>query len=174
MCRQYIKFCNNFSKNSKVLKKNADIHVTKGKNGFTKPGKLKGKPTMGLNVSTSMGFENRDFLKSAAEQIIQKSGAESEKANQIAEKAVFDTRSNALKTQFTVLNSSAQITLNNSLKETLKYLRAHANETKHKKYVLGELWNVFSANNEASEKNPYRGELYDFEIDKNVKNIFAA
>ena len=32
----------------------------------------------------------------------------------------------------------------------------------------------FLFNNEASEKNPYKGELYDFEIDKNAKNIFAA
>ena len=63
---------------------------------------------------------------------------------------------------------------NNSLKETLKYLKNQANKKSAKAPVLGELWNIFSSNNGASEKNPYKGELYDFEIDKNAKNIFAA
>ena len=70
--------------------------------------------------------------------------------------------------------ASTQISINNSLKETLKYLKNHANKKSVKAPVLGELWNIFSSNNEASEKNPYKGELYDFEIDKNAKNIFAA
>ena len=53
-------------------------------------------------------------------------------------------------------------------------MKNHANKKSVKAPVLGELWNIFSSNNEASEKNPYKGELYDFEIDKNAKNIFAA
>ena len=40
--------------------------------------------------------------------------------------------------------------------------------------VFGELWNIVSTNNEASEKNPYQNELYEYQIDKNAVNIFAA
>ena len=129
---------------------------------------------MGINVSTSMGFENREFLKSAAKNILQKGGAESEKASQIAQRAIFGERSYSQNSQYSILSASTQITLNNSLKETLKYLNSHANKKVAKKPVLGELWEIFSATNESSEQNPYKGELIDFEINLNQKNIFAA
>ena len=110
---------------------------------------------MGFNVSASMGYqlENSEFLRSAAKNILNRS-ASPEATQRIIEKTLF--------------NSDVQ------LKETLKYLKNHANKKSVKAPVLGELWNIFSSNNEASEKNPYKGELYDFEIDKNAKNIFAA
>lgn len=124
---------------------------------------------MGINVSTTMGFENRNFLRNAAKEILQKSGADSEKASDIAQKAIFASSDFASSTELNVIKASAQITQNKSLKETLKYLQAHAND-KRKKYVLGELWQQFDEN----EEDNYQGELIDFEIDTNLKNIFAA
>ena len=135
---------------------------------------------MGLNVSASMAYnlDNGEILRNAAKNILNKGGASEEATKNIIEKTLFNN-DNTLKEIYTspqiaVLKASAQITLNESLKETLKYLREHANKKVVKEPVLGELWNIFTANNEASEKNPYHGELYDFEIDKNAKNIFAA
>lgn len=127
-----------------------------------------GITTMGINVSTSMGFENRQFLQNAAKEILQKNGAESDKALEIVQKAVFAGSDFVSSTELNTLKVSTQITLNNSLKETLKYLKAHAND-KRKKYVLGELWEQIDENTDN-----YNGELVDFEVDTNLKNIFAA
>ena len=128
---------------------------------------------MGFNVSASMGYqlENSEFLRSAAKNILNRS-ASPEATQRIIEKTLFN--SDVQLRQLSVIKASTQISINNSLKETLKYLKNHANKKSVKAPVLGELWNIFSSNNEASEKNPYKGELYDFEIDKNAKNIFAA
>ena len=134
---------------------------------------------MGFNVSASMGYqlENSEFLRSAAKNILNRS-ASPETTQRIIEKTLFnsDVQLRELYTnpQLSVIKASTQISINNSLKETLKYLKNHANKKSAKAPVLGELWNIFSSNNEAYEKNPYKGELYDFEIDKNAKNIFAA
>ena len=70
-----------------------------------------------------------------------------------------------------ILKSSTQGTLSNTLKETQKYLKKHSvpNENK-KKYVLGEILGLESLNEELN----YTGELANFEIDKNTKNIFIA
>ena len=125
---------------------------------------------MSINVSTSMGFENREFLKNAAKEILQKNGADKEKANEIIQKAVFYPEYET-SAGLSALRASTQITLNNSLKETLKYLNAHAND-KRKKYVLGELWDILGnlKENEDDKSNV----LLDFEIDANAKNIFTA
>lgn len=134
---------------------------------------------MGFNVSASTGYqlENSEFLRSAAKNILNRS-ASPETTQKIIEKTLFnsDVQLRELYTnpQLSVIKASTQISINNSLKETLKYLKNHANKKSVKAPVLGELWNIFSSNNEASEKNPYKGDLYDFEIDKNAKNIFAA
>ena len=126
---------------------------------------------MGFNVSASMGYqlENSEFLRSAAKNILNRS-ASPETTQRIIEKTLFnsDVQLRELYTnpQLSVIKASTQISINNSLKETLKYLKNHANKKSAKAPVLGELWNIFSSNNEASEKNPYKGELYDFEIDK--------
>lgn len=125
---------------------------------------------MGINVSTTMGFENKNLLRHTAKEILQKNGVSSENADKIAQKAVFASSDFASSTELNALKASTQITLNKSLKETLKYLQAHAND-KRKKYVLGELWNQFEK--EKTEEN-YTGELIDFEVDSNLKNIFAA
>ncbi len=135
---------------------------------------------MGLNVSMDYSYqlENRENLRNAARNILNNSGATSETAQKIIEKTIFegDRQLKEVYTnpQLSVIKASTQISLNNSLKETLKYLRTHAGKQQVKEPVLGELWNIFSANNEASEHNPYKGELCDFQIDKNAKNIFAA
>lgn len=135
---------------------------------------------MGLNVSASMAYnlDNGEILRNAAKNILNKGGASEEATRNIIEKTLFNNdavlREVYTNPQMSVLKASTQITLNESLKETLKYLKEHVNRKVAKEPVLGELWNIFTANNEASEKNPYHGELYDFEIDKNAKNIFAA
>lgn len=135
---------------------------------------------MGLNVSASLTYnlDNSEILRSTAKNILNKSGASTEATQKIIEKTLFNNdialRESYTNPQLSVLKASTQITLNESLKETLKYLKEHANKKVAKKPVLGELWSIFTTNNEASEKNQYHGELYEFEIDKNAKNIFAA
>ena len=121
---------------------------------------------MGISVLTSMGFENRDFLKNTAKQILQKSGADEKAADSIVKNQI--TVEYGKTAEAKIYGMSAQITLNNSLKETLRYLQAHAND-RRKKYVLGELWEKFS-----EQEDTYHGELVDFEVDYNLKNIFAA
>ena len=117
---------------------------------------------MGINVSTSMGFENRDFLNNTAKRILRKSGMSLEKAESILKNSYYN------RPEYDVYRTSAQVTLNNSLKETLKYLQSHAND-KRKRYILGELWDKLGEQQEA-----YQGELVDFEVDYTLKNIFAA
>ena len=126
---------------------------------------------MGINVSTSMGFENKQFLRNTAKEILQKNGVEAEKASQIAQKAISANNEFISNTELNILKASTQVTLNSSLKETLKYLNAHAND-KRKKYVLGELWEQLSGS--IIEGQEYKGELLDFVIDDNTQNIFAA
>lgn len=131
---------------------------------------------MGFSVSASTSYQldNAEILRNTAKNILNNGGASAESAQKIIEKTIFENDKQYTNPQLSVIKASTQITINNSLKETLKYLKDHANRRVKKEYVLGDLWNIFSANNDASEKNPYKGELYDFEIDKNAKNIFAA
>ena len=129
---------------------------------------------MGLNVSMDYNFrlENRENLRNAAKNILDNGGAPSEATQRIIDKTLFEKQE--INPQLSIIKASTQISVNNTLKETLKYLKSHANQKVHKTPMLGDLWNVFSANNEASEQNPYKGELIDFKIDNNAKNIFAA
>lgn len=129
---------------------------------------------MGLNVSTTAAFENKEFLRNAVMDILTQQSASQDTTAKIIDKTIFDIKDSYVNPQMSVIKASTQISLNASLSETLKYLRTHSKKKTEKKYVFGELWNIVSTNNEASEENPYKGELYDFEIDKNVKNIFAA
>lgn len=128
---------------------------------------------MGLNVSTT-AFENKEFLRNAAKDILSQKNASPEAAAKIINQTIFNVKDSYVNPQMAVIKASTQISLNATLSETLRYLKSHSNKKTAKKYVLGELWNIISTNNEASEENPYKGELYDFEIDKNAKNIFAA
>ncbi len=133
---------------------------------------------MGLNVSTTMGFENQNVLRNAAKDILNNSGASQESSAKIIDQAIFETRKSYTdiypNSQLAIIKASTQISVNGTLKETLKYLREHANQRTVKTPILGELWENFSINNQDSEKNPYEGELVDFKIDEKTKNIFAA
>lgn len=83
---------------------------------------------MGFNVSASMGYqlENSEFLRSAAKNILNRS-ASPEATQRIIEKTLFnsDVQLRELYTnpQLSVIKASTQISINNSLKETLKYLK---------------------------------------------------
>ena len=123
---------------------------------------------MGINVSTTMGFENRYFLQNSVKNILLKNGANEDISNEIIKQVEY-TRPETSSDNLFVLKSSTQITMSNSLKETLKYLQAHANDKRTKEYILGELWETIS-----DSKNTYNGELEDFIIDFNEPNIFAA
>lgn len=128
---------------------------------------------MGINITHTMNnfqFENRENLKQTAKKILNKQNATSETMQKIIDKTVFSMPEPYQNPQLAIIKASSQITLNNSLKETLKYLKSHANKKQTKEPVLGELWNIMNK----KEDNEYNGELLDFEIDSSAKNIFAA
>ncbi len=159
--QKFTKFCNKDIKKAKVFRKSADIYITKGTNYRYRK--------MGINITHTMNsfqFENRENLRNAAKQILNKQGASTEAMHKIVEQTVFPVQNS----QQLILNMSSQVTLNNSLKETLKYLKSQANKKTVKEPVLGELWDIM---NKKTIDN-YTGELQDFEIDENAKNIFEA
>ena len=129
---------------------------------------------MGLNIThtNSFQFESRENLKNTAKNLLAKQGASQEASQKILEKTIF----NQIKPEanyaphLAIIKASSQISVNNSLKETLKYLKSHAGKkTSAKEPVLGELWELFN-----KEETNYQGELVDFEIDNSIANIFAA
>ena len=126
---------------------------------------------MGLNITHTMNsfqFENRENLRNAAKNILSRQGATTEVSNKLLEQAIFTTNVNNNSQQL-ILSTSAQITLNNTLKETLNYLKKQASKKVEKEPVLGELWNIMN-----KENSLYDGELADFVVDTNIENIFAA
>lgn len=129
---------------------------------------------MGLNITQTMNtshFENRENLRNAARDILNRQNASAESAQRVMDKALFNKAtelSNIYSPQLAIIKASAQISANGTLKETLKYLKEHATKKAVKEPVLGELWNLL--NNEVE----YEGELVDFVIDENAKNIFIA
>lgn len=125
---------------------------------------------MGINITHTMNsfqFENRENLRNATKNILNKQGASQETMQKIVEQTIF--KSDFHNPQLSVIKASTQITLNDSLKETLKYLKSHANKKVNKTPVLGELWSIIE-----KENNNYEGELADIVIDTSCKNIFAA
>lgn len=126
---------------------------------------------MTINITHTMNssqFENRENLRNTARNILNRQGATSESTKKILEETIFsDNKYN--NPQLSILKASSQITLNNSLKETLKYLKTQAHKKNVKQAVLGELWEKVN-----KEEKPYNGELVDFIIDPSVKNIFVA
>lgn len=126
---------------------------------------------MGLNITHTMSsfqFENRENLRNTAKNILNKQGASAETMQKIINQTVFPANSYN-NPQASILSTSTQITLNNSLKETLKYIKSQANKKPKKEPVLGELWNIVN-----KEEVTYSGELANFEIDSSIENIFAA
>ncbi len=126
---------------------------------------------MSINITHTMNsfqFENRENLRNAAKNILNRQGANAEASKKILEQAIFDnnTYNNP---QLSILKASSQITLNNSLKETLKYLKTQAHKKNVKQAILGELWKKVN-----KDECSYNGELVDFVIDSSAKNIFIA
>lgn len=125
---------------------------------------------MGLNITQTMNsfqFESRENLANTARDIFNKQGASKETAQKILDTSVF-TDTVYRNPQLAIIKASSQISINDSLKETLKYLKSHANKRVAKTPVLGELWGRLENEQE------YKGELIEFEIDSSIENIFAA
>lgn len=128
---------------------------------------------MGINITHTMGsfqFENKENLRNAAKNILNKQGSDSQTTQKIIEQTIFDGQT-YVNPQLSILKASTQISVNNTLKETLKYLQKQAAKKAPKEPVLGEIWNLF---NDTENETPYTGELLDFQIDSSIKNIFAA
>ena len=132
---------------------------------------------MGINITHTMDlfqFENKENLRNTARNILNKQGASEETAQKMVEKTIFDSDKQIKEVysnpQLAVIKASSQISMNNTLKETLKYLKSHANQKITKEPVLGELWEKLNSTKEDS----YKVELLDFQIDDSAVNIFAA
>ena len=83
---------------------------------------------MGMNITHTMNsfqFESRENLRNAAKNILNRQGASTESMQKIIDQTIFQNNSYQNSQQL-VLSTSAQITLNNSLKETLKYLKSQS------------------------------------------------
>ena len=167
MCvkKRNIKKCNIFYKNPKVFEKNADIYITKWdyNQRYRK---------MGFNITqttNNYGFENRENQRNTATMILNRSGASEGVSNQNLNKTIFDydgrVYSNA---QLSILKAASQISLNGTLKETLRYLKSQPIKKAAKTPVLGELWNLFTR-----EQEEYKY-IDEWEIDYSAENIFAA
>lgn len=131
---------------------------------------------MSMNITHTMNtfnFESRENLRNAAKDILNRQGASNESLQKIVDQTIFESKQNAvmnsLNPQLAIIKASSQITMNNSMKETLKYLRSQAIKKAKKEAILGELWDMIAEND-----NDYTGELVDFVIDSKTKNIFAA
>lgn len=129
---------------------------------------------MGLNITQAMNsshFENRESLRNTAKDILNRQNASQEATQKIMDKTIFNNAtqlSNIYSPQLAIIKASSQISANGKLKDTLKYLKDKATQKTTKEHVLGELWNLLD--NEVT----YEGELVDFVIDENIKNIFIA
>lgn len=131
---------------------------------------------MSINITQTMNtfnFERNENLRNTARDILNRQGASSESMQKIIDETIFSAKEknvmNSLNPQLAIIKASSQITMNNSMKETLKYLKSQAMKKSKKTPILGELWETVTSKEEA-----YSGELIDFEIDLEHKNIFAA
>lgn len=131
---------------------------------------------MSINITHTLNtfnFEGRDSLRNSARDILGRQGASNESMQKIIDETIFDAKQktvmSSLNPQLAIIKASSQITMNNSMKETLKYLRSQAIKKTKKTPVLGELWESI-----VTKEDSYTGELIDFEIDMEHKNIFAA
>ena len=129
---------------------------------------------MGLNIThtSNFQFESRENLRNAAKNLLARQGSSEEASQSLINKAIFQVKPDVKPIQnWEVIIASAQVSNNIKLKETLNYLKSVSNSKKVvKKPVLGEIWNLFSKEEEVN----YNGELADFEIDNSLVNIFAA
>lgn len=132
---------------------------------------------MGLEINNSLKLAGRENLRNTPANILNNGGSGSNARNYAAEQRIFET-GNVFKeanSQLAIIKASEQICVNNFLKETLKYLKihaAHAVKKPQKEAVFGELWDGLYGIEQNLED--YQGELYDFQIDEDIKNIFEA
>lgn len=127
---------------------------------------------MGLNITHTMGsfqFENQEQLRQNAKNIFDRQGVSTEVAERIINQTIFTAQNSGLNAQLAMIQASTQINLNNKLKDTLKYLRSNTNKKAGKTPVFGEIWDVFTQD----DNTEYNGELSDFVVDLD-KNIFIA
>lgn len=128
---------------------------------------------MAINITHTMNsfqFESRENLRNAAKDILNKQGSNQETTQRILQEAIFSSTTSSNNAQLAIIKASSQISMNNSLKETLKYLKAYGNKRAQKQHILGDLWNTVEKNS----VKEYSGELLDFVIDESKTNIFAA
>ena len=120
---------------------------------------------MQLNIThtNSFQFEDRDYLKNHARNLLQNKNDTLDNVEKIIDKTIFNDLGSK---QATFINASAPISYSENLKETLKYLKNHARKAE-KKHVLGEIWESF----DYSEQEPT--ELFSLVFD-DKENIFAA
>lgn len=128
---------------------------------------------MGLNVTQTMSgyhFENKENQRNVIKEIFGNQGASEETTQKIIDKTIFNSNDGMIysNAQLSILKAASQISVNGSLKETLKYLKRNSLQKKEKTPVLGELWNLFT-----KEQSEYE-EIIDWEIDYSAENIFAA
>lgn len=132
---------------------------------------------MELNVTQTMNsfqFESKENLQNAAKNILKKQGASEKTVQNIMDKTIFNLDGHVYsKSQLAIIKASEQMSINDTLKETLKYLKNHAGLKTQKAPVFGEIWDLFNKEL-VNENKKYEGELADFEIDNSAKNIFAA
>ena len=124
---------------------------------------------MNFNITSTMNnsqFENKENLRQAAKNILNRKGASTESTNKILEQTIFSDYNR--RAEIDILKLSSQITMNESLKETLKHLKTKNKEKTNKKAIFGELWNTINS------EEDYSGELVDFVVDSSLKNIFVA
>lgn len=126
---------------------------------------------MGINIShMSNGhqFENRERQKAVLKEIFGEDEKSEETVQNIADRIIPNYTENGAKCTLSIIKAASQISVNDSLKETLKYLKSCPITKSHKTHVLGELWDMFTS--EQYEAN----DVINFEIDFSATNIFAA
>ena len=126
---------------------------------------------MSIGISNANNFhqyENREYIKDVAGKILNTNGYNSN-LNSIIDKSYTNTDfSNYTNAQLAIIKASTQISLNNPLKETLKYLNTKSKKN-DKQPILGELWNILSLSNEDDSDF-----INQIEIDFTRNNIFTA
>lgn len=126
---------------------------------------------MSIGISNANNFhqyENREYIKDVAGKILNTNGYNSN-LNSIIDKTYTNTDfSNYTNAQLAIIKASTQISLNNPLKETLKYLNTKSKKN-NKQPILGELWNILSLSNEDDSDF-----INQIEIDFTRNNIFTA
>ena len=162
---EYVTNCNNFIFFAKVFKKNADNNNEKG---LTKRYRK-----MGINITQTMNghqFENKEQQRNIIKEIFDEKECSEETTDNVISKTIFNSKDSIIysSAQLSILKAASQISINGTLKETLKYIKNNPVKQTTKTPILGELWNLFN-----QEQNEYN-DIVELEIDYSAVNIFAA